>query len=178
MHVLVERGSDRKMLRARQFKIDPRRVVHETIDGETIMIDLDTGTYYSLSGSGPEIWSLLARGWSDTDVTREMQRLYPLDREAAGASTAQLIQELETESLILEVEPNGRRAGAGSTSAPVERRFERPVLEKYTDMKYFLLLDPIHEVDEGGWPGARVEETSQARVDEAPQAASSTRDLD
>src|SRR5579875_805638 len=39
--------------------IDDDRVVHETIDGETILIDLSTGTYFSLRGSGPRIWELL-----------------------------------------------------------------------------------------------------------------------
>ena len=30
--------------------------------------------------------------------------------------------------------------------------FERPKLGKYTDMQDLLLADPIHEVDEQGWP--------------------------
>jgi hypothetical protein len=29
-----------------------------------------------------------------------------------------------------------------------------PVLNKYTDMQDLLLLDPIHEVDERGWPNS------------------------
>ena len=30
--------------------------------------------------------------------------------------------------------------------------FEAPVLAKYTDMAQLLVLDPIHDVDETGWP--------------------------
>ena len=30
--------------------------------------------------------------------------------------------------------------------------FTNPVLEKFTDMAELLLLDPIHEVDDSGWP--------------------------
>ena len=30
--------------------------------------------------------------------------------------------------------------------------FEAPVLSKYTDMQELLLLDPIHDVDDMGWP--------------------------
>lgn len=33
--------------------------------------------------------------------------------------------------------------------------FEVPVLHKYTDMEDLLLLDPIHEVDDEGWPVAK-----------------------
>jgi hypothetical protein len=31
--------------------------------------------------------------------------------------------------------------------------FQKPLLQKYTDMEALLLVDPIHEVDEEeGWP--------------------------
>jgi len=33
--------------------------------------------------------------------------------------------------------------------------FEKPKLQKFTDMQDLLLLDPIHEVDEAGWPHTR-----------------------
>ncbi len=32
--------------------------------------------------------------------------------------------------------------------------FEAPVLESYSDMQDLLLLDPIHDVDDAGWPVA------------------------
>jgi hypothetical protein len=32
-----------------------------------------------------------------------------------------------------------------------------PVLERYTDMQELLFLDPIHDVDESGWPHRKVE---------------------
>jgi len=31
-------------------------------------------------------------------------------------------------------------------------RFQPPTLNKYTDMRDMLLLDPIHDVGESGWP--------------------------
>jgi hypothetical protein len=40
--------------------------------------------------------------------------------------------------------------------APAERAtFIAPVLAVYTDMQDLLLLDPIHDVDEIGWPTRR-----------------------
>jgi hypothetical protein len=33
--------------------------------------------------------------------------------------------------------------------------FVTPCLQKYTDMEELLLIDPIHEIDEVGWPSAR-----------------------
>jgi hypothetical protein len=33
--------------------------------------------------------------------------------------------------------------------------FQPPTLRKYTDMQDLLLIDPIHEVDDLGWPGVK-----------------------
>jgi hypothetical protein len=46
----------------------PSTVVHETIDGETIAIDLATGTYYSLAGSAAGIWAAVTAGLSRGDA--------------------------------------------------------------------------------------------------------------
>lgn len=42
--------------------VNAPHVVHETIDGEAILIHLVTGTYYSLDGVGAELWGALAAG--------------------------------------------------------------------------------------------------------------------
>ena len=44
----------------------------------------------------------------------------------------------------------GSAAGGNRDSAKIP--FEPPRLERYTDMKDYFLLDPIHEVDSAGWP--------------------------
>jgi len=140
---------------ARRFRVDSRKVVHETIDGETILIQLDTGTYYSLLGTGAEIWRLASNGHSIAAIVAELQRRY------AGAAAVEvaaegLIEDLLAERLI-ELDPN-KNGADGDGAPPVvgeigELEFVPPVLERYTDMQYFLLLDPIHEADEAdGWP--------------------------
>src|SRR3954471_9985518 len=83
----------------RSFRIDPQQVVHETIDGETILIHLKTGAYYSLSGCGPEIWSLLVDGWSDEAAAEELAGRYPDSADAAEATRA-FVHELVREELL------------------------------------------------------------------------------
>ena len=137
---------------SRRFWVDPQRVVHETIDGETILIHLKTGAYFSLSGCGPEIWSLLVDGWSDEAASEELERRYPgIDgvTEATGAFVRDLVrEELLEESAEGGEEPPGAELPSG-------RPFEPPRVKKYTDMQYFLLLAPIHEVEAAGWPHER-----------------------
>jgi hypothetical protein len=42
-------------------------------------------------------------------------------------------------------------------------KFVSPVLEKFSDLQELLLLDPIHEVDEEGWPH-KAEEGNQTNL--------------
>ena len=65
--------------------------------------------------------------------------------------------ELETEALIVAL-PAGTpsTSSRAMTAVPVDPPpFEAPRLTKYTDMRDLLVLDPIHDVDESGWPARR-----------------------
>jgi hypothetical protein len=133
--------------------VDAERVVHETIEGETLVINLTTGTYYSLDGSGAEVWELLATGQDIGLAAAEIARRYPDRSDEAGAEVRRFAEELLAEELLSpgpgKTEPSPLPDGNHGES------FEPPVLKSYTDMQYFLLLDPIHEVDDAaGWPHA------------------------
>ncbi len=45
-----------------RFCINRPRVAHETIDGESVMIDFDTGNYHSLNPVGSAIRDLVDAG--------------------------------------------------------------------------------------------------------------------
>jgi hypothetical protein len=48
--------------------------------------------------------------------------------------------------------PAAGRNGAEVPSPASRRPFDEPLVERFTDMQNLLLLDPIHEVTEEGWP--------------------------
>jgi|tagenome__1003787_1003787.scaffolds.fasta_scaffold20722805_2 hypothetical protein len=145
------------MTQTRRFSIDVRRVVHETIEGETILINLVSGYYYSLGGCGVEVWSLLAEGRSAEEVVGELQSRYAVDRDAVAEPVNALIDELVQEELLepAGAEANGNGHGAGTLSAPANSSFSPPELKKFEDLQYFLLVDPIHQVGPAGWPYER-----------------------
>ena len=93
------------------------QVMHETIEGETIIIDLSTGTYFSLRGSGPAIWNALVGGADTESVRASLERVYEgAPGEIEGALDAFLAQ-LEREGLI---------APGAATSAAAARRPAAP----------------------------------------------------
>jgi hypothetical protein len=132
------------------FAINSRQVMSETIDGETIIIHLGTGSYYSLQQVGADVWAAIARGANPDQMLDEIVARYDVTHAEADAAIAPLLRELEDENLIL---PGENGTGYESADASGERAaFTAPTLEKHTDMQDIILLDPVHEVDDRGWP--------------------------
>jgi hypothetical protein len=137
-----------------EYGVNPRKVVHQTIDGEAIIIQFDTGTYYSLTGAGAEIWTLLASGRPIDEIVSSLEQLYDAEPAELRTTIERLVEQLAQEDLIelgAAVTPALQPNGDGERPT-VRSAFEPPVLDKFTDMQDFLLVDPIHEVDTSGWP--------------------------
>jgi hypothetical protein len=133
-----------------RFRIGPE-IVHETIDGEVIAIDLVGGSYYSLAGSGPAVWEVLGSGASEAEISAVLASQFEADGETISAAVAALLAQLQESNLIVSDEQAGEAAPIAAGSGE-KTPFEAPRLERYTDMKDYFLLDPIHEVDTAGWP--------------------------
>ena len=140
---------------AARIAINATHVVHETIDREAILIHLGTGTYYSLDGTGAEIWEAAAPG-ADPDalLAAARERYEGSDPAEVETGLRNLLERLLAEELLVET---GEAPDAGLVRFPPGRvAFAAPVLNVYTDMQGFMLVDPLHEVDEAaGWPHAK-----------------------
>lgn len=132
-----------------KFSIKPQ-VIHEYMEGEVIIVDLETGNYYGLDGAGVDIWLLIKQGLSQTTINNLLANHYALDNKTITEATDQFIKQLMAEELIAPIEVAGE--STETPTLPTSSSFQPPLLEKYTDMQGLLLADPIHEVDETGWP--------------------------
>ena len=130
--------------------IHAQNIVHETLNGETIVIHLETGNYYSLTGSGAEIWALLEGMSSPSAICTELARRHSHPEDEIRDAVASFLADLDSEGLV----EDGGASPNGLPAAPAEAggAWEPPKLERYDDMRDFLLVDPIHEVDDTGWP--------------------------
>jgi hypothetical protein len=142
---------------AEKYRPDSPRVVHETLDGQTVIVHLDKGIYYSLDRIGSSIWQLLSEGASRGQVLQNLCVEYDAPMTLMEDAVANFIVQLRDEALIVPMPPGTECPVA--TLLPREGRerqaFVVPVLQRYSDMQDLLLLDPVHDVDESGWPNAR-----------------------
>jgi hypothetical protein len=131
-------------------------VTHERLDDEVIAIDLETGAYFALEGVAAECWSGIARGLSLEAVAAAITAQYDVDHETARRDVDQFARQLAEERLV---EPADAAPGAvGELPAGSSTKaYAAPSIEKFDDLQELLLLDPVHEVDEAGWPIPRAE---------------------
>jgi len=151
--------------RPASFRIESPKVVYEVFDDEVVIINLETGVYYSLNGLGAEIWTRIEE---TDDVVLELAARYQRPAGDVEAAVRPFLDGLVAEGLVApDPRANGERRHRTSGATAVTRvsTFEAPVLHKYSDMQELLLLDPIHEVDEVGWPVRPNEPDGDGRKD-------------
>jgi hypothetical protein len=134
------------------YTVNQPSVISEVIDGETIVLNFESGHYYSFNPSASEIWLALAAGHAVAATTEQVARRFGVEPSAIRAAVADFVRSLEAERLI-------RRAGDRPSPVPPlaadagpAAAFAPPAFEKFTDMEELLLLDPIPEVGDSGWP--------------------------
>jgi len=132
-----------------RYRLNDRDLVSEVLDGEVIVVNLQSGTYYSTLASGADIWNALLSGCSVEEVADWLARGAEEKRAHIAAEVARFVSELVAENLILSTDSDSIRRPDDLGTAPA---FVTPELHKYTDMQELLLVDPIHEVTEEGWP--------------------------
>lgn len=138
-----------------RFRVNVPNVLNETIDGETIIINAMSGNYYSLNATGSDIWNAIERTAEIDQIVDLLARRYDGRREEMKRGVMELVDELEREELIVPYEENGQEVQVDlADDAPSGASFAAPKLDKYTDMQDLILLDPVHEVSESGWPHA------------------------
>ena len=139
------------------FRVNAPNVIHETIDGEAVIVNLQTGSYYSIDKVGASVWSHLEKGLSVAGIVDAIDGEYSGKRGDIDAGVRALFTQLEQEGLVVPAQTSTATEAAAvavAANGHERPRFERPVLHKYTDMEDLLLLDPIHDVGEKGWPNA------------------------
>jgi hypothetical protein len=123
-------------------------VVSETLHGEAIIMHHGNGHYFNAVGSGATIWEAIEHGASVAALIERLMRAYDIDLATARTAVMSFARTLADNGLI--------RIGedpAAPLPAPIAGGgFSTPELGVHTDLADMLMLDPIHDVDEGGWP--------------------------
>lgn len=144
------------------YKINSDQLLYEEIDNEVMIISLKTGTYYALAGTGNDIWKLLESGYSMDSISSMLNKIYDnpdnLNKDLDG-----FVKDLLQERLITvfdSVSSNNEKSSEDFDISEADiivsnDNYQKPLLKVYEDLQDLLTIDPIHDVDESGWPNVK-----------------------
>ena len=136
-------------------------IVFEEFEDEIVVINLTNGFYYSINNPGMFIWGLMVRKFSPIQILEAMRSAYPDMKPEFEKLFFSFFTGLISEGIIVKEDGEGNPVPEKLVSEIKKNNgpvLKTPVLEKYTDQQELLLLDPIHEVSDLGWPESNKEE--------------------
>jgi hypothetical protein len=141
-----------------KLRINTPHIVYDTIEEETIMINLKNGNYYNLDKNGTIVWDIIEKGGDIEIYIRTITKIFNLPAEQTKKDIEIFISSLIMENLLVPL-PSDVVVNSSFTQEAIEVLIRKklpsyiiPLVNKYSDMRDALMLDPIHEVDERGWP--------------------------
>ena len=136
-----------------RYRPNTAKIIYEIYDDEVVLINMDSGNYYSLNRTAGRAWAGIERHATTQEIAQELRRDYACDGVQVEEELLRFVKELHQEGLIVPDEEATPAPAASATVTAAQRPpFDAPVLQKFSDMADLLLLDPIHDVDENGWP--------------------------
>ncbi len=70
------------------------------LHNETVLMSLESGSYYGLEGTARRIWELLASPQSLSDLSHQLAREYQVSPEQCAAEILPFIEEMRQEGLL------------------------------------------------------------------------------
>ena len=132
-----------------RFRMNEPHVIGEVMDGELVLVQFESGCYYSTRETGSDAWNLLKLGNTPRQVAEILAAHHRVDTAEVAAGVCAFTEQLVAEQLLV---PTETPATEASSISPSAASYSAPVLEKFDDLAGQLLLDPIHEIDQSGWP--------------------------
>jgi len=134
----------------RYAKFD-NNILSDVFGEEVVLVNLDSGMYYSLRGSATQIWIRLFNQYSLIEILADLIQIYQVTENQLIADINLFVTQL-LELKIIKTATDAERKEIDFISKDVLIDYSTPVVEIFSDMQEILLLDPVHDVDKSGWP--------------------------
>lgn len=77
-----------------------QNVVWNKVESDIVILNLESGTYFSLGGVGCRFWELIAEGASQEQVVQRLIAEYEVEAAQLESDLDALLRDLSTEGLV------------------------------------------------------------------------------
>ena len=132
------------------YTLNAGSVAAERFGDELVIIQFDSGKYYSLGGMAVQVWDLLQAPVSVEGAAAALSAAAGVTAPPADAiarDVSDLLATFAGEGLVVPAE------AAGEAPALAAFIYEAARIETYSDLADLVAIDPVHDVDAMmGWP--------------------------
>ena len=83
-----------------KYHIDTDKAVWRNIEGEIVILNLESGHYYGLNKTGSLVWVALCEKKDDKEIADKLCSRYSISRKNAEDDISTLLETLKKEGLI------------------------------------------------------------------------------
>ena len=141
-----------------RYNIFDNNIISDVFGEEVVLVNLQSGVYYSLKYSAAQIWIRLINQYSPTEVFADLIQIYQVDENDLISDINLFITQL-LEDKIIKIASETEKKSIEFNSKGILVTYTSPVVEAFSDMQEILLLDPVHDVDKAGWPISKNSDT-------------------
>lgn len=139
-----------------EHRLKPESISAERLDGEVIAIDFTSGKYFSFLGPAAEVMWLL-----QNEISRE--HWFPVVSQVFKSPPSEEDFNVEMEDFLGQllalgvIEPSSGLTGARTLPPDdcVRGDWSAPLFTLNDDLAELLVIDPIHETGDDGWPATK-----------------------
>lgn len=135
------------------YRLNEPKAISETLDGETIAINMETGSYYSMNAVASMLWQLILSGCSHDELIDAACQRYDAPSATISGAVDGFLAELSRAGLV--TRSSGSQVGSPPGWTGPREAFVAPQMEVFDDLQEMLLADPIHDVTPAGWPNIK-----------------------
>jgi hypothetical protein len=92
-------GKRGRSISVADFKVNPN-VVAQRVEGQIVVVNLETNHIFALNSTGARLWDLLSKGYSTSQIHATLSQEYAVDAQGLEAEIEQLLAQLNAESLV------------------------------------------------------------------------------
>ena len=83
-----------------QFRLDQSAVSWRDVDGDIVALDVASGAYFTVNGSGRVLWTALVESASADDLTELLVSTFGIAEEQARVDATAFLEDLSSRSLL------------------------------------------------------------------------------
>ena len=141
-----------------RYNIFDNNIISDVFGEEVVLVNLQSGVYYSLKYSAAQIWIRLINQYSPTEIFTDLIQIYQVDENDLMSDINLFFTQL-LEDKIIKIASETEKKSIEFNSKGILVNYTSPVVEAFSDMQEILLLDPVHDVDKAGWPISKNSDT-------------------